>query len=193
MNVELKMPVFDEPTSADPSRPPKRFKFAPTFVIDVVVSLAFVAAVLPLWAVEIKVYPGLLLAPTFAIGVLILGCYVGKILVVLHLDLRGGDARAYVKSSTLVTTGPYAWSRHPTYLLAMVQFVLWAALALYLQALAPTWRWPLLAAAFGLPTLFFLVNDHIVMPSEEAMLSRLHPEDFAAYASRVRRWFGRKT
>ena len=193
MNVEVKMPVFDEPTSADASTPPKRFKFAPTFVIDIVISLAFVAFVLPLWAAEIAHFRGLVMAPTFVIGVLILACYVGKILVVLHLDRRGGDARAYVKSSALVTTGPYGWSRHPTYLLAMVQFVLWAALALYLQALAPTWRWPLLAAAFGLPTLFFLINDLIVMPSEEAMLSRLHPEDFAAYASRVRRWFGRKS
>jgi protein-S-isoprenylcysteine O-methyltransferase Ste14 len=192
MSAELKIAVFDEPTSADATAPPKRFKFAPTFVIDVVVSLAFVAAVLPVWAVEIAVYRGLLMAPTFVIGVLILACYLGKILVVLHLDLRGGDARAYVKSSTLVTTGPYGWSRHPTYLLALIQFVLWGALALYLQAFAPTWRWPLLAAAFGLPTLFFLVNDHIVMPSEEAMLSRLHPEEFAAYARRVHRWFGRK-
>ena len=107
---------------------------------------------------------------------LILACYVGKILVVLHLDRRGGDARAYVKSSALVTTGPYGWSRHPTYLLAMVQFVLWAALALYLQAFAPTWRWPLLRRAFGLPTLFFLINDRIVMPSEEAMLAACTPK-----------------
>jgi protein-S-isoprenylcysteine O-methyltransferase Ste14 len=192
MSVELKIAVFDEPTSADAAAPPKRFKFAPTFVIDIVISLAFVAAVLPLWAAEIDVYRGLVMAPTFVIGVLILTCYVGKILVVLHLDQRGGDARAYVKSSALVTNGPYGWSRHPTYLLAMVQFVLWAALALYLQVFAPTWHWTLLAAAFGLPTLFFLINDRIVMPSEEAMLSRLHPEEFAAYARRVRRWFGRK-
>jgi protein-S-isoprenylcysteine O-methyltransferase Ste14 len=193
MSLELKMPVFDEPTSADASAPPKRFKFAPTFVIDIVVSLVFVAAVLPLWAAEIKVYRGLLMAPTLVIGVLILACYIGKILVVLHLDQRGGDARAYVKSSALVTTGPYGWSRHPTYLLAMVQFVLWALLALYLQAFALTWHWLLLAAAFGLPTAFFLVNELIVMPSEEAMLARLHPEEFARYALRVRRWFGRKS
>jgi len=192
MSAELKIAVFDEPASADAAAPPKRFKFAPTFIIDIVISLVFVAAVLPLWAAEIAHYRGLVMAPTFLIGVLILGCYVGKILVVLHLDQRGGDARAYVKSSALVTTGPYGWSRHPTYLLAMMQFVLWAALALYLQAFAPTWRWLLLAAAFGLPTLFFLINDRIVMPSEEAMLSRLHPEEFAAYARRVRRWFGRK-
>jgi protein-S-isoprenylcysteine O-methyltransferase Ste14 len=29
------------------------------------------------------------------------------------------------------------------------------------------------------------------MPTEEAMLRRLHPEAFDAYAKRVRRWIGR--
>jgi len=131
------------------------------------------------------------MAPTFVIGVLIVMSYAGKVLVIAHLDKRGGDARTYVKSSALVTDGPYAWSRNPTYALAMLQFLLWAALALYLLALGP-WRWSLAVAAIGLPGLFFLVNDRIVMPTEEAMLRKLHPEDYDAYAARVRRWFGRK-
>ena len=63
--------------------------------------------------------------------------------------------------------------------------------ALYLLALGP-WRWTLAIAAIGLPALFFLVNDRIVMPTEEAMLRKLHPEEYDAYAARVRRWFGRK-
>ena len=96
-----------------------------------------------------------------------------------------------MKSSALVTDGPYAWSRNPTYALAMLQFLLWAALAFYLLALGP-WRWTLAIAAVGLPALFFLVNDRIVMPTEEAMLRSLHPEEYDAYAARVRRWFGRK-
>ena len=124
MSVELKSALFDEPDAADASAPPKRFKFAATFVI----------------------------------GVLILMSYAGKVLVIAHLDKRGGDARTYVKSSALVTDGPYAWSRNPTYALAMLQFLLWAALALYLLALGP-WRWALAVAAIGLPALFFLVND----------------------------------
>jgi protein-S-isoprenylcysteine O-methyltransferase Ste14 len=189
MSVGMKSSLFDEPAAADAKEPPKRFKFAATFVIDLAFSLVFVAAVVPVWRSEIDL--GWRIAPTFVLGVLILFCYVGKVLVIAHLDKAGGDARTYVKSSALVTDGPYAWSRNPTYALAMLQFLLWAALALDLQAFAP-WRWTLLAAAFGLPTLFFLVNDFVVMPTEEAMLRRLHPEEYEAYARRVRRWFGRK-
>ena len=189
MNATLKSDLFDEPDAADPSAPPKRFKFAATFVIDLAISLAFVAVVLPCWAADFD--RGLIMAPTFLLGVLILVAYVAKVLVVAHLDRRGGDARTYVKSSALVTDGPYAWSRNPTYALAMLQFLLWAGLAFYLLALGP-WRWTLAGAAIGLPALFFLVNDRIVMPTEEAMLRRLHPDDYDAYAARVRRWFGRK-
>jgi protein-S-isoprenylcysteine O-methyltransferase Ste14 len=188
MTAVLKSSLFDEPAAVDAEAGPKRFKFAATFVIDLAFSLLFVAAVIPAWAGEMDL--GLVMAPTFLIGVLILLCYAGKVLVIAHLDKAGGDARTYVKSSTLVTDGPYAYSRNPTYLLAMIQFLLWSALALYLQAFAP-WRPAMLAAAVFLPALFFLLNDRIVMPTEEAMLRRLHPEEYDAYARRVRRWLGR--
>ena len=189
MNATLKSSLFDEPDAAEASAPPKRFKFAATFVIDLAVSLAFVAVVLPCWAVDFD--RGLIMAPTFLLGVLILVSYAAKVLVIAHLERHGGDARTYVKSSALVTDGPYAWSRNPTYALAMLQFLLWGALGLYLLALGP-WRWTLAIATIGLPALFFLVNDRIVMPTEEAMLRKLHPEDYDDYAARVRRWFGRK-
>jgi protein-S-isoprenylcysteine O-methyltransferase Ste14 len=189
MSVELRSALFDEPAAADARTAPKKFRFAATFVIDLAISLVFVAAVVPVWAGEMD--RGLVLAPTFLLGALILLCYVGKVLVIAHLDRAGGDARTYVKSSALVTDGPYAYSRNPTYLLAMIQFLLWSALALYLQAFAP-WRPTMLAAALFLPALFFLVNDRIVMPTEEAMLRRLYPEAFEAYAKRVRRWIGRR-
>ena len=189
MSDALRNALFDEPGAADAKAAPKRFKFAATFVIDLAISLVFVALVVPVWNAELDL--GLAMAPTFPLGVLILACYVGKVLVIAHLDRRGGDARTYVKSSALVTDGPYGWSRNPTYALAMLQFLLWAALALYLLALGP-WRWTLAIAAIGLPAFFFLVNDRVVMPSEEAMLRGLHPVEYDAYAARVRRWFGRK-
>jgi protein-S-isoprenylcysteine O-methyltransferase Ste14 len=189
MRAELKSALFDEPAAAEATAAPKKFKFAATFVIDLGVSLVYVAAVIPVWLAEMD--RGLVMAPTFLLGLAILACYVGKVFVVAHLDRAGGDARTYVKSSALVTDGPYAWSRNPTYLLALAQFVLWSALALYLQIFAP-WRPFMLAAAIALPAAFFFINDRVVMPTEEAMLRRLHPEAYDAYARRVRRWCGRR-
>jgi protein-S-isoprenylcysteine O-methyltransferase Ste14 len=189
MTAVLKSSLFDEPAAADAEAAPKKFKFAATFVIDLACSLAYVAAVVPVWLGEMD--QGLVIAPTFLVGVLILICYVGKVAVIAHLEKAGGDARTYVESSALVTDGPYAYSRNPTYALAMLQFLLWSALALYLQVFAP-WRPTMLAAALLLPALFFLLNDRVIMPTEEATLRRLHPEAFDAYAKRVRRWFGCK-
>ena len=182
--------IFDEPTAVDAATPPKKFKVAPTFVIDLSISLVCILAIVPTWQASFALGMKVNL-PTFVLGVLILCCYVGKVLVISHLSHRGGDARTYVKSAALVTGGPYAFSRHPTYLVAMVQFLLWAALALYIQVFMP-WNPLMLAAAIGLPLGFYLINDLVVMPSEEAMLRRLHPEEFDAYARRVRRWFGRR-
>jgi len=48
-----------------------------------------------------------------------------------------------------------------------------------LRLFAP-WRPTRLAAAILPPTLFFLVNDRVVAPTEEAMLRRLHPKAFGA-------------
>ena len=182
--------IFDEPESLDAHAPARKFKFAPTFVIDLAISLICVVAIAPAWHASLDLGAWVAL-PTLVFGLGILACYAGKVFVIAHLDRRGGDARAYVKSSALVTDGPYAYSRHPTYLVAMVQFGLWSALALYLQIFLP-WRPMMLAAAIGLPIAFFLINQMVVMPTEEAMLRRLHPDAFDAYARNVRRWFGRR-
>ncbi|MBV1703725.1 MAG: hypothetical protein KGI57_00730 [Hyphomicrobiales bacterium] len=183
--------VFDEPGSLAPEAPAKPFKVAPTFVIDLAVSVAFVAAVLPAIAACARAgaHVGWVAAAFFAA---ILACYLAKPLTVSHLDRAGGDARAYVRSGSLVVDGPYAWSRHPTYAIAMLQFLLWSALALWLQAHLP-FRPTLTGAAILLPPAFWLVNERIVMPAEEAALARLHGEAaYAAYAARTNRWFGRR-
>ena len=181
--------IFDEPDSLDAAAPVKKFKVAPTFILDLAVSIGYLFAVLPTWRNSMSL--GLVVnLPSFLLGLALVGCYIAKIWTVSHLDRRGGDARAYVKSSALVTDGPYGWSRHPTYSMAMLQFLIWSVLALYLQIFMP-WSPALLAAAFGLPLVFFFINDRIVMPVEERMLRNLHPEEFDAYAARVRRWCGR--
>lgn len=183
-------PIFDEPTGSDATAPPPRFKMAPTFVIDFTLSLICVLGIVPAWKVALARGP-IVGVPTAALMLLILVCYVGKTGIIRHLGGRGGDARTYVKSSALVTDGPYGWSRHPTYTLAMAQFLLWSALAIYVQAFAP-WNSMLLGAALVAPLGFYFINDRIVMPSEEAMLRKLHPEAFDAYAAKVNRWFGRR-
>jgi protein-S-isoprenylcysteine O-methyltransferase Ste14 len=190
MSSAFNHPVFDEPDAAEPGVRPKRFKVAPTFVIDLAFSALCLAGIAPVWRVALA--QGAIVAlPTSALLIVIMACYFGKSFTVTHLDGKGGDARTYVKSGALVTTGPYGWSRHPTYALAMLQFGLWAVLGLYVQAFAP-WSALLAVAVVGAPLGFFLVNDLVVMPTEEAMLRRLHPQEFDAYAARVNRWFGRR-
>jgi protein-S-isoprenylcysteine O-methyltransferase Ste14 len=190
MSQAYQHPIFDEPTAAEPGAKPKRFKVAPTFVIDLSFSVFSLIGITPVWKQALN-HGAVVAVPSFALLAAILACYVGKTQTIGHLDGKGGDARTYVKSGALVTTGPYGWSRHPTYALAMLQFLLWSALGLYVQAFAP-WSPMLLAAVVFAPVGFYLINDLVVMPSEEAMLRRLHPDEFDAYAARVNRWFGRK-
>lgn len=189
MRIHFIDAIFDEPTAVEPSKKPKRSKIAPTFVIDATLSLLFIQSIATDWQRLIAL--SLLKAlPTFLLLIPICVCYISKVLIVRYLEKHGGDARTYVKSGELVTDGPYAWSRHPVYAVAFVQFCLWGLLALYLQAWQP-WNLQLLAAAFGLPLAFFLINDIIVMPAEERCLRNLKAEAFQAYAKQTRRWFGR--
>ncbi len=190
MSSAFQHPIFDEPSAAEPGQKPKRFKVAPTFVIDLAFSALCLAGIAPVWKHALQ-RGAVVSVPTFALLALILACYFSKTLTIGHLDGKGGDARTYVKSGALVTTGPYGWSRHPTYAVAMLQFLLWAALGAYVQAFAP-WSPMLLSAVIGAPLGFFLVNDLVVMPTEENMLRGLHPDEFDAYASHVNRWFGRR-
>ena len=191
MSSAFQHPIFDEPDSALPGEKPKRFKLAPTFVIDLGFSALSVAGVGPVWRAMLKTAPIPAIAPTLALLALLLACYFGKTRTVGWLDRSGGDARAYVKSGALVTSGPYAWSRHPTYALAMLQFLVWSALGAYVQAFEP-FSVLLWVAVIGAPLGFFLINELVVMPTEEAMLRRLHGEEFDAYAARVNRWFQRR-
>jgi protein-S-isoprenylcysteine O-methyltransferase Ste14 len=190
MGAAFEHPIFDEPNAADPATKPKRFKMAPTFVIDISCSVICIVAILPTW-IGAVLHGGRVSVVGMVCMTLILGCYLGKLWIIRHLSRRGGDARTYVKSGELVTDGPYGYSRHPTYALAMLQFLLWSAMAFYFQTWMH-WKPLMLAAAVVVPLAFYFVNDMVVMPSEEAMLRRLHPARFDAYAARVNRWFGRR-
>ncbi len=74
------------------------------------------------------------------------------------------------KDVALVTSGPYAWCRHPLYA--------WSLLASFGLGLATqTWLWPVLAVA----VLGFLFGREI--PREERLLTQLHGAAFTAYAA----------
>lgn len=78
--------------------------------------------------------------------------------------------------SALVTSGPYRISRNPMYAglgLAYTGTALWAG----------SW-WPLLV----LPAVLFAIQALVIVPEEQYLAARFGAE-FAAYRSRVRRWF----
>jgi protein-S-isoprenylcysteine O-methyltransferase Ste14 len=113
-----------------------------------------------------------------------------KILGVIVLEKRGGDAREFIGSDTLVTDGVYAVSRNPVYLVAILQSLAWS-LILLVGALTPPYDACLALAALLIPIGHFLSIDRLIIPNEEAALKSAHPEAFAAYAAKVDRWFGR--
>jgi protein-S-isoprenylcysteine O-methyltransferase Ste14 len=76
------------------------------------------------------------------------------------------------KDVALVTTGPYAWCRHPLYA--------WSLLAgIGLGVATHTWTWPLLTAAF-LAVIFLRETAR-----EDRLLADLHGAAFRDYAARV--------
>lgn len=173
-------------SAGDGESPP--FRFAPTFIIDLIFSLCYVVLFMCAWA---RASDGAAVgvgAGCFAIPLAL--CYAGKVYIIGFLNQRGGDARTYVISSDLVTTGLYAYSRNPTYLLTLVQCCVWSGLLAFLQAFAP-FEPIVFAATLLLPVAFFLITDLWIIKREDAALRAAHPQQFDAYSARVGRWFGR--
>ena len=79
------------------------------------------------------------------------------------------------KTSTVVDTGIYAYSRNPMYLaLILVLF----SLALYLKNLT----------CFAVMPLFIWYITRYQIKPEEVMLDKLFPIEYQAYSQKVRRW-----
>ena len=79
------------------------------------------------------------------------------------------------KTTSLVTTGIFRWTRNPMYLGLTVALVGWAA---FLSA-----AWPLLG-----PVLFVLYVNRFQIQPEERVLTELFGAEYSNYARRVRRW-----
>ena len=104
--------------------------------------------------------------------------FVAALLFVLSLrEFRaaGTSVRGYQRTTTIVRTGPYRFSRNPIYL-AFVVFLL--GLALCLNNL-----WMLVSVAE-----FVCVISILVIPREEQFLERNFPAQYSEYRATVRRW-----
>ncbi|TSD00610.1 MAG: hypothetical protein Greene101449_82 [Candidatus Peregrinibacteria bacterium Greene1014_49] len=77
--------------------------------------------------------------------------------------------------TTLVTSGPYRYTRNPIYLANMLVLL---GTCVMLGSLSP----------FIVIPLFFLVVNTFIIPFEERRLHSIFGEDYAAFQRRVRRW-----
>lgn len=87
----------------------------------------------------------------------------------------GEDIRVETPTLSIVSTGPYAFSRNPLYLSMTGAFV---AISLMLNT-----AWPL----FLLPVMLVTLQFGVIL-REEQYLGRLFGEEFRGYRTRVRRW-----
>jgi protein-S-isoprenylcysteine O-methyltransferase Ste14 len=87
----------------------------------------------------------------------------------------GTSVRGSQRSSTIVRTGPYRFSRNPIYL-AFILFVL--GLSVWLNNL---WLLVTLVPAVGIMAM-------IVIPREERFLERNFNDQYSSYKARVHRW-----
>jgi len=79
------------------------------------------------------------------------------------------------KTTSLVTTGIFRWTRNPMYLGLVTALVGWAA---FLSA-----AWPLLG-----PVVFMLYVNRFQIRPEERVLTELFAAEYTKYTRRVRRW-----
>lgn len=79
------------------------------------------------------------------------------------------------RTTSLVTTGIFGWTRNPMYLGLAAALVGWAA---FLSA-----AWPLLG-----PVLFVLYVNRFQIRPEERALAELFGAEYTNYTGRVRRW-----
>ncbi len=164
-------------------------QFSNIFRVDFTASIAYSAATLFFLAgaeLSPQLAPVLLeLVSTYAV------LHAIKILLVIYLEKQGGDAREFIGSEQLVTRGVYAFSRNPVYVLSLVQSFVWSLILICLGAGSPH-AWLSYALAAALLYGHYWGMDRLIIPHEEAALRRRHPEAFATYCARVRRWFGRR-
>ncbi len=88
----------------------------------------------------------------------------------------GTSYQLEVESSSLMTTGPFRYSRNPMYLGMLIWLL---GLATLLGSLM----------AFLFPVMLFFLATAFIIPVEEKRLENSYGEEYRAYKQRVRRWF----
>jgi protein-S-isoprenylcysteine O-methyltransferase Ste14 len=164
-------------------------QFSRIFTCDFVAAALYVIATI--YLVGVVKLSGNALLDMALLATIFIALHIAKIVMVVFLERRGGDAREFMGSEKLVTEGVYEYSRNPVYLISILQSVIWSLLLLRGAMNAPI-EPVALAAAILLPIGHFLSIDHLVIPNEEAALKQAHPVAFADYARRVNRWLGRR-
>ncbi len=120
--------------------------------------------------------PGLSLWIGVPIGLAIAtGGFALIILSKRHLDKANQPSLPEIPTTELVTTGPFAWSRNPNYLGAVIAVLGGAIVAGSL--------WMLATAA-----LTALILDRWMIGPEERYLTRQFPDTYPAYCRQTRRW-----
>ncbi len=165
-------------------------QFSRIFLVDLVASAAYAAATLILLDLADPTEDGARALIIAAFG-WVLFCAL-KIMLVVHLEKSGGDAREFVGSETLVTDGVYAFSRNPVYVMSLVQSLCWSLGLLGLGLSGHPYPCLAIIAAPALLYGHWWGMDRLIVPNEEAALGARHPEAFAAYCARVNRWIGRR-
>lgn len=165
-------------------------QFSRIFLVDFAACAAYAATTLLLLGLSDPAEDGARALIFAAMGwILFFGL---KILLVVYLEKRGGDAREFVGSDILVTSGVYGLSRNPVYVMSLLQSLCWSLGLLGLGASGHPYAWLAYLAAPALLYGHWWGMDRLIVPHEEAALRARHPLEFAAYCSRVNRWFGPK-
>lgn len=109
-----------------------------------------------------------------AAGILLLGLGLMS-WAVLSLRSHNTTALPHKASTTLVTTGPFRWSRNPVYLgfTLLLIAMFFSSLNLWLLFFTP---------------INILLLQHYVISPEEKYLKKHFSSDYADYQAKVRRW-----
>jgi protein-S-isoprenylcysteine O-methyltransferase Ste14 len=162
-------PALPGPSLEPDPAPATRWRPPPALVLLVPFALALGVSRLVPWPIGAE---SIVRPVGFAI---VLAAFGLMSLATREMDEAATTKVAWREGAKLVTTGPFAWTRHPAYL-AFVAWCLGAALVI------GTW-WPIAILPLALVAFHVLV----IGPEEAYLAARFGPE-YAAYRARVRRW-----